>query len=475
MWFAKARLTNMKIFDSKSGALRELEPIKAGEVGIYVCGPTVQSAPHIGHLRSALVYDLLTRWLKRTGLEVKLIRNVTDIDDKVLVRATEENKPWWQLAYENELIFSSDYERIGIVRPSYEPRATGHIPQMIALIQQLVEKGHAYQALDGSADVYFDSASWNNYGELTNQAIEDMEAVEDPIGKKRPTDFTLWKATKGDEPQTASWDSPWGKGRPGWHIECSAMSTHYLGNHFDIHGGGLDLRFPHHENELAQSSAAGHKFANLWMHNGLVNVSGQKMSKSLGNSITSSELFQLASPVAIRYYLLSAHYRSVLDYQPGVLQEATATLERIFGFLERAERSLRDTQFAKLLEDIDLPAEFVSEMNDDLNIPAALAVIHEFVRTGNTALDEERLREANQVQSQLVLMLEVLGLAPNQWQTASSEKDHALDALLEDLISQRNKARANKDYGRADEIRDRLQSIGIELFDEESGTHWRFS
>ena len=462
MWFAKARLTNMKIFDSKSGALRELEPIKAGEVGIYVCGPTVQSAPHIGHLRSALVYDLLTRWLKRTGLEVKLIRNVTDIDDKVLVRATEENKPWWQLAYENELIFSSDYERIGIVRPSYEPRATGHIPQMIALIQQLVEKGHAYQALDGSADVYFDSASWNNYGELTNQAIEDMEAGEDPKGKKRPTDFTLWKATKGDEPQTASWDSPWGKGRPGWHIECSAMSTHYLGNHFDIHGGGLDLRFPHHENELAQSSAAGHKFANLWMHNGLVNVSGQKMSKSLGNSITSSELFQLASPVAIRYYLLSAHYRSVLDYQPGVLQEATATLERIFGFLERAERSLRDTQFAKLLEDIDLPAEFVSEMNDDLNIPAALAVIHEFVRTGNTALDEERLREANQVQSQLVLMLEVLGLAPNQWQTASSEKDHALDALLEDLISQRNKARANKDYGRADEIRDRLQSIGIE-------------
>lgn len=465
----------MKIFDSRTGELRELAPLRPGEVGIYVCGPTVQSAPHIGHLRSALVYDLLTRWLEASGLKVTLVRNVTDIDDKVLVKAQEERTNWWQLAYHNELIFSSDYQRIGIARPSYEPRATGHIPQMLELIQQLIDKGHAYQSLDGTADVYFDSASWPHYGELTNQAIDEMESSEDSKGKKRPTDFALWKSAKASEPATASWDSPWGRGRPGWHIECSAMSAHYLGEQFDIHGGGLDLRFPHHENELAQSTAAGQKFANLWMHNGLVNVAGQKMSKSLGNSVTAADLFALAPASAVRYYLLSAHYRSVLDYQPGVLQEAEAALERIYGFIQRAERSLRGTQHAKLLETAELPEEFVSELNDDLNIPAALAVIHEIVRSGNTALDEERLREANNLRSQLVKMLEILGLAPSQWGEQVSEKDLALEKLIQELIAERDRAREDKDYARADVIRDRLAAAGIELFDDANGTHWSLS
>ena len=465
----------MKLFDSKSGELKDLIPLTPGEVGIYVCGPTVQSAPHIGHLRSALVYDLLTRWLEANGLQVTLVRNVTDIDDKVLEKAKESGDKWWALAYANELVFSADYSKLGIQRPTYEPRATGHIPQMIQLIQILIEKGHAYQALDGSADVYFDSASWSRYGELTNQSIDEMEDGEASTSKKRNTDFALWKAIKPSEPQSAAWDSPWGKGRPGWHIECSAMSSHYLGTQFDIHGGGLDLRFPHHENELAQSAAAGHKFANLWMHNGLVNVSGQKMSKSLGNSVTSKDLFALASPEAVRYYLLSAHYRSVLDYQPGVLSEAEVALERISGFLERAERVLSKTQHAQLDSQSALPEEFVVEMNDDLNIPAALAVIHEFVRNGNTALDEERLREANNVRSQLVKMLEVLGLAPSQWAAEANESHKALDVLVQALIAERNEARENKDYARADTIRDRLSAAGIELSDDANSTHWSLS
>lgn len=465
----------MKLFDSKSGELRDLIPLTPGEVGIYVCGPTVQSAPHIGHLRSALVYDLLTRWLVSQGLKVTLVRNVTDIDDKVLEKAKESGEKWWALAYANELVFSADYDRIGIQRPTYEPRATGHIPQMIQIIQTLIEKGHAYQALDGSADVYFDTASWSKYGELTNQSIEEMEDGEEQASKKRATDFALWKAVKAHEPLTAAWDSPWGKGRPGWHIECSAMSSHYLGTAFDIHGGGLDLRFPHHENELAQSGAAGHKFANLWMHNGLVNVSGQKMSKSLGNSVTSADLFALATPEAVRYYLLSAHYRSVLDYQPGVLSEAEVALERISGFLERANRVLSKTQHSAADQSAGLPEEFVQEMNDDLNIPAALAVIHEFVRDGNTALDEERLRDANTARSQLLNMLEVLGLAPNQWASESHESHHALDVLVQALIAERNEARANKDYARADSIRDRLTAAGIELSDDANSTHWSLS
>ena len=464
----------MKLFDTRAGEIRDFTPIRESEVSIYVCGPTVQSAPHIGHLRSALVYDQLARWFEYRGFRVTLVRNVTDIDDKVLEKAKEANTNWWQLAAENERAFSDDYLRLGIRPPAYEPRATGHIPQMIDLIQVLIERGHAYRALDGSANVYFDTASWPSYGELTNQGIDQMDSEESTSDKKRAQDFALWKALKEGEPNSAGWSTPFGFGRPGWHIECSAMATRYLGEHFDIHGGGLDLRFPHHENELAQSSAAGHKFANFWMHNGLITTGGTKMSKSLGNSVSSQALFELAPASAVRYYLLSAHYRSVLDYQAIVLQEAQTALERLHGYLERCERELSNTRFSAL-EPAALPDEFVAELDDDLNVPAALAVMHELVRAGNADLDAERIREAHEKRCQLDAMLQVLGLAPSQWGSSTSPEHNALDHLIRALIEERNQARANKDYARADQIRDRLALSGIELFDASDSTHWRLT
>lgn len=464
----------MKLYDTKAAELRDFVPIEKGKVGIYVCGPTVQSEPHIGHLRSALVYDLITRWLSHLGNQVTLIRNVTDIDDKVLEKANEQGLNWWELAHSNESVFAADYRALGMLLPSGEPRATGHIPQMISLIETLIANGHAYQ-VEGSANVYFDTLSWPSYGELTHQALDDMESEGDRGEKKNVQDFALWKATKEGEPESASWDSPWGKGRPGWHIECSAMSTHFLGQTFDIHGGGLDLRFPHHENELAQSLAAGDRFANYWIHNGLVNVGGQKMSKSLGNSVSSKDLFALAEPAVIRYYLTTAHYRSVLDYQPSVLEEAASALERLHGFLQRCERELGETQFAQVDKNPELPSEFIDEMNDDLNIPAALAVIHDAVTSGNTELDEQQLREAAQHRDQVSKMLQILGLAPSQWSLGVSEEHAALDKLIASLIARRDQARENKDYDTADEIRDQLDKAGIELSDGPSGTHWSLS
>ena len=455
----------MKLFDTRSGGIRQIEPIQKGKLSIYVCGPTVQSEPHIGHLRSALVYDLMLRWAKAQGFETNLVRNVTDIDDKVLEKAQELGLPWRQLAEDNEQLFRGDYQAIGIEDPQIEPRATEHIPQMIDLIAKLIERGHAYQALDGSADVYFDTQSWQDYGELTNQKPADMEWESSSPKKRNPQDFALWKAAKDSEPESASWDSVFGRGRPGWHIECSAMSQHYLGENFDIHGGGLDLRFPHHENELAQSRASGAGFANYWVHNGLVSINGQKMSKSLGNSVTSKELLAAASPEAVRYYLLTAHYRSVLDYQPGALQEAATALERVNGFLTRAERALGTNG-----EVAELPTEFTQQMNDDLNIPAALAVLHESVREGNTLLDATDLDAAARARDKVVSMLFVLGLAPQQW--AHRKTDKVLDAEIELLIQERELAREQKDFARADLIRDQLKAKGIELSDNPSGTHW---
>jgi len=465
----------MKIFDTKSQTLRDFTPISAGLVGIYVCGPTVQSSAHIGHLRSALAYDVMARWLTHLGLKVTLVRNVTDIDDKVLEKAQEQGQDWWALAYANELLFAEDFRKLGIQAPSHEPRATGHIPQMLKLIESLIERGHAYRALDGSSNVYFDTASWASYGELTNQSIEDMESQETTPDKKQAQDFALWKASKSSEPSTASWDSAFGPGRPGWHIECSAMASHYLGKNFDIHGGGLDLRFPHHENELAQSSAAGHGFANYWVHNGLVTVSGQKMSKSLGNSVYSSDLFAQATAQAVRYYLSSAHYRSVLDYQPAVLAEADAALGRILGFLERAQRELAPTRFSDADSSIGIPQEFATEMNDDFNVPAALAVVHDLVRSGNSDLDEQRLREAAQKRDQVNLMLEILGLAPSQWQSQVSKEHLALDSLVQALIAERDRARDAKDWATADRIREQLSASSIELSDSQNQTHWSLS
>jgi len=463
----------MKLFDTRAGELRDFVPIEPGRVGIYVCGPTVQSEPHIGHLRSALVYDLLSRWFEQSGYQVTLVRNVTDVDDKVLEKSLELGIDWRVLAQRNERIFAADYERLQLRRPELEPRATGHITQMLALIQRLVASGHAYQ-VDGSADVYFDTASWSKYGELTNQDPADMES-EDTSGPKRaPQDFALWKSKKDSEPSSASWPSKFGDGRPGWHIECSAMSTYYLGSEFDIHGGGLDLRFPHHENELAQSQAASDGFARYWIHNGLVSISGQKMSKSMGNTVSSSDLFELGSPAAVRYYLASAHYRSVLDYKPGMLAEAEAALERLHTFVSRATRELADTQYADALE-VELPAEFVAEMNSDLNIPAALAVLHETVTGGNTQLDELDFRAASTSRDQVLRMLDVLGLHPSAWASVASSEHAILDGLVENLISERNQARAEKNFDRADQIRDQLAELGIELSDGSTGTHWSLS
>lgn len=468
----------LKLFDSRSSSLRDFKPLKNGEVGIYLCGATVQSAPHLGHLRSALVYDQLRRWLVASGYKVSLIRNVTDIDDKVLDNAKAENRPWWELAFKYEQLFSESYRRLDIAAPTYEPRATANIPEMISLIQLLIEKGHAYQ-VEGSADVYFSAASWKEYGELTNQKAEDLidDTEAQARGKKDPRDFALWKSHKDSEPKDAAWNSPFGLGRPGWHIECSAMSVKYLGTKFDIHGGGLDLRFPHHENELAQSRAAGHEFANFWLHNGLVNVNGQKMSKSLGNSILVSEVLTDSNALALRYYLGSAQYRSVLDYNEGVLAEAESTLERIRTFLDRAARALDEKGLLGKLE-LDpgaFPEKFTTAMNDDLNIPAALAVMHESVREGNASLDDQLPHQAARNYAEVLAMVDVLNLNPtaNLWQgSGSTAAMSALDGLVRSLIEERNVARDSKDFKTSDRIRDQLKAVGVVLEDSAGSTHW---
>jgi len=469
-----------RIYDSKLSKVVDFVPITPGTVGIYVCGPTVQSSPHIGHLRSALVYDQMLRWLRWTGLNVTLIRNVTDIDDKILdnARAAQiegSDEQWWALAYRVEREFSAAYDALAILPPTYEPRATANIESMIRLIEQLIARGHAYQADDGSASVYFDTRSWPQYGELTNQNVENMEAAADsePVGKKDVRDFALWKAHREHEPVSAAWDSPWGKGRPGWHIECSAMATNYLGETFDIHGGGLDLRFPHHENELAQSRAAGHEFARHWVHNGLVNVSGQKMSKSLGNSIFASDLLSAARPIVVRYVLGSAHYRSELDFHENALHEAEAAFSRVESFLDRATRELG--VHAHEVDTDNLPDAFTAAMLDDFAVPQALATVHDTVRAGNTALDQHVSEEASRAFAEVVAMLDVLGLNPasEHWGVGKNDAaESTLNALVIELLARRSQARANKDFATSDAIRDQLFSAGITIEDSPHGTHW---
>jgi cysteinyl-tRNA synthetase len=473
----------IRLYDSKAGALQDFVPLVDGQVGLYVCGPTVQSSPHIGHLRSALVYDLWRRWFTYRGYNVTLVRNVTDIDDKILAAAegsagstSSTGEQWWALAYRYELEFTAGYQRLGILAPTYEPRATASVTEMQAIIQRLIDRGHAYPAADDSGDVYFDTGSWPAYGELTRQKPADMVAATDadPRGKRDPRDFALWKGSKPSEPASASWPSPWGAGRPGWHIECSAMSSRYLGAAFDIHGGGLDLRFPHHENELAQSNAAGDAFATHWVHNGLVNVNGQKMSKSLGNSIFAAEFLDLARPLVVRFYLASAHYRSTIDYHDGALVEAEAALERIEVFLTRASRRLTDTRFAGSGAPV-LPEEFAAAMDDDLSIPQALAVLHDRVRAGNVALDSEDLPTVAAIRGEVTAMTEVLGINPHSpdWASAdSAPAENALGALIEQLLADRELARSNKDFAAADRIRDELSAAGISIEDSPTGSHW---
>ncbi|GGI48031.1 cysteinyl-tRNA synthetase [Agromyces flavus] len=468
----------VRLYDSKAQALRDFVPLEEGHVGMYVCGPTVQSAPHIGHLRSALVYDIMRRWFAARGYRVTFIRNVTDIDDKILNAAAEEGigEQWWSLAYRYELEFTEAYNALGILPPTYEPRATASVTQMQQIIQRLIELGHAYPAPDGSGDVYFDTSSWPVYGELTRQSRDKMEAAadSDPRGKRDPRDFALWKGHKPSEPVSAGWESPWGAGRPGWHIECSAMAARYLGPEFDLHGGGLDLRFPHHENELAQSTAAGQAFARYWVHNGLVNVGGQKMSKSLGNSVYAYELTALASPLAVRYLLGKAHYRSTLDYSPDSLAEAEAAVDRIRTFLTRVERRLAGTRYADTGTDGTWPEAFAEAMDDDLNVPQALAVLHEAVSAGNQALDGEDLGAAADLRRQVLAMVRVLGIDPSDphWTADAGPAASALDGLVMRLIADRRAARDAKDWDAADRIRAELADAGITIEDSQTGTHW---
>jgi len=462
----------IRLYDSKAQTTVDFQPLEEGKVGMYVCGPTVQSSPHIGHLRSALVYDLWRRWFNYRGYDVTLVRNVTDVDDKVLDNATEL-EPWWALAYRMELEFSSGYAALGVQPPTYEPRATASIPQMQEIIQRLIDAGHAYAA---EGDVYFDVKSWPSYGDLTRQALDDMApaADADPRGKRDPRDFALWKATKAGEPDTASWASPWGPGRPGWHIECSAMSSRYLGPAFDIHGGGLDLRFPHHENELAQSTAAGMPFASYWVHNGLVNVNGQKMSKSLGNSLFAADLLNRARPVVVRYFLGAAHYRSTIDYHDGSLAEAEAALDRIETFLLRAQRRIGDTRFVNAVVE-SIPAEFATAMDDDLGVPSALGVLHETVRAGNAALDDGDLDAVATALGRVTAMADVLGINPlsPEWKATDAEPaERALTTLVDALVADRDEARASRDFATADRIRDELAAAGITLEDGPDGSHW---
>lgn len=474
----------LRFHDSATATVRDFVPLREGQASLYYCGATVQGEPHIGHVRSALAFDQLTRWLQASGLNVTVVRNVTDIDDKILVKAAENDEPWWALAYRFEQTFAQAYAALGIQKPTYEPRATGHIPEMHALITSLIERGHAYPAKDDSGDVYFDVRSWAQYGSLTHQNIDDMQAAPDadPRGKRDPRDFALWKGFKDGEPETAQWASPWGTGRPGWHLECSAMVTKYLGTEFDIHGGGLDLRFPHHENEMAQSQAAGHGFANFWMHNGMVTYQGEKMSKSVGNTINPREMLAMAKPLVVRYYLGQAHYRSVLDYRPSSLEEAAAAVGRIETFLEAAAPYLgpqEDKNRANVVMSVDklrLPGKFSAAMDDDLNVPAALAVLHETVRSGNTAVAAGNGQAVAKAAREVLSMTTALGINPldGQWRqgTGSDAEHHALDVLVKAQLEARAQARAEKNWAESDRIRDVLAAAGVEVADSASGSTW---
>ncbi|MGH8894448.1 MAG: cysteine--tRNA ligase [Actinomycetes bacterium] len=465
---------SLRLYDTATHAVRDFEPLVEGSVGIYHCGLTVQGAPHIGHIRKEVVFDVLRRWLERSGHKVTVVANLTDIDDKILVKSRESGVPWWALAYENERALHAAYDVLGCEPPTYEPRATGHVPEMVELMVQLIEKGHAYPAEDGSGDVYFDVRSWPSYGELSNQRLDDMEAAADadPRGKRDPRDFALWKGHKDGEPESASWLTPYGRGRPGWHLECSAMVGKYLGAEFDIHGGGLDLRFPHHENELAQSRAAGRPFARWWMHNAMLNLDGSKMSKSVGNTLLVSEVAKRVRPVDLRYYLVAAHYRSVMEFSFEALDEAAAAYRRIEGFVRRADEVLGGTGSAHGV----VCAEFAEAMDDDLAVPAALAALQAVLREGNKLLADGPSPALRGTLGSVRAMLDVLGLDPLSptWSAtgASTELHDVVARLVQVTLEERAEARSRKDYAAADRIRDALSAAGVSVEDTAAGARW---
>ena len=457
-------MSSLNLYDTKSRSISAFKPIKKGEVGIYLCGATVQAPPHIGHIRSGVNFDILRRWLIASGYKVNFIRNVTDTDDKILHKAIHEEIPWWQVAQKYERAFTDAYNWLNVLPPTYEPRATGHITQMIDLIDKLIENGSAYAP--GNGDVYLEVRKFKNYLELSNQKLDDLLVSNDADlkFKKDPRDFALWKAAKKGEP---SWPTPWGDGRPGWHIECSAMAHAYLGESFDIHGGGLDLIFPHHENEIAQSASAGFGFANTWMHNAWVTTSGEKMSKSLGNSLQVIEILKKVRGIELRWYLGSAHYRSMLEFSFEALNESATAFKRIEAFLSRAEAILGKAP------EVLIADEFAKAMNDDLAVPQALAFIAESMRVGNSASEDKKViaKTAGEIRG----ALSILGCDPKDDAFKSSNShDAAIDGLIKLALEQRQAARERKDFAAADQIRDQIASLGITVEDTSNGPRWSY-
>ena len=457
-------MSALNLYNTKSRTVSPFKPIKKGEVGIYLCGATVQAPPHIGHIRSGVNFDILRRWLIASGFNVTFVRNVTDIDDKILHKAVHEEIPWWQVAMKYERAFTEAYDALNVLPPSYEPRATGHITQMVELMQKLIDNGSAYAP--GNGDVYLEVRKLKEYLTLSNQKLDDLLSSDDSDSKykKDSKDFTLWKAAKEGDP---SWPTPWGPGRPGWHLECSAMAHAYLGESFDIHGGGLDLIFPHHENEIAQSNAAGFKFANTWMHNAWVTTSGEKMSKSLGNSLQVVEILKKVRGIELRWYLGSAHYRSMLEFSFEALNESATAFKRIEAFLSRAESILGKAP------EILIADEFASAMNDDLAVPLGLAFISESMRIGNTAGEDKKVlaKTAGEIRG----ALSILGCDPKDAAFASSKSnDLAMDGLIKLALEQREAARGRKDFTAADQIRDQIAALGITVEDTSNGPRWSY-
>ncbi|MFT3716797.1 MAG: cysteine--tRNA ligase [Gordonia sp. (in: high G+C Gram-positive bacteria)] len=456
----------LRLYDTAAREIRDFVPLRPGTASVYLCGATVQGVPHIGHVRSGIAFDVLRRWLAHGGLDVLFVRNVTDIDDKILTKAADAGRPWWEWAATHEREFTAAYDALGVLPPSAEPHATAFVTQMTEYMQRLIDRGHAYVA-DGN--VYFDVQSLPEYGSLSGHKLDDVHQGESAgTGKRDPRDFTMWKAAKPGEP---SWPTPWGRGRPGWHLECSAMATSLLGAEFDIHCGGMDLIFPHHENEIAQSHGAGDGFAQYWLHNGWVTMSGEKMSKSLGNVVSIPEMLKKVRPVELRYYLGSAHYRSMLEYSEGALHEAAAGYRRIESFVHRVADRVGDVAVG------EVSGDFAAALDDDLGVPAALAVVHNTVREGNTALEAGDGAKAQALAAGVRAMMGILGTDPldGRW-AADGDADDAATAALDVLIGaeleRRAAARADKDWSTADEVRDRLAAAGVEVTDTPDGAQW---
>lgn len=463
----------LKIHNSQTRKKEVFKPIEPGKITMYVCGMTVYDLCHLGHARVLVVFDVVTRYLRYSGYDVTYVRNITDIDDKIINRANENGEDFSELTERFIKAMHEDAAQLGVLPPDEEPRATASMKEIIDMIQTLVDKDFAYavQTDEGQGDVYYDVSAFENYGKLSGKKLEDLRAGERVAvdeNKDDPLDFVLWKAAKPGEP---SWDSPWGKGRPGWHIECSAMSTCCLGNHFDIHGGGQDLQFPHHENEIAQSEAAtGETFVNLWMHNGFVRINDEKMSKSLNNFFTVREILKLYKGEEIRYFVLASQYRSPLNYSDQLLDNARTALSRLYN-------TLRGLDVPEDFDEKDPAIEkFKQVMDDDFNTPEALAVLFDLANQVN------RLREKDEgaaLQKAAVLkkLANVLGLleadAEQFLQTGAGESENGAD--IDALIQARNAARENKDWAEADRIRDELDAMGIVLEDKDGKTVWRRS